>query len=114
MTKKKRYLLVGGIVVAILAAVALYAHWLGLQRTYYPMEGEVTVLEKVTEEDAYFLRIQEIAGGEAVQFLLACTPEQFYAVDVGDEIHCARTQSMRFDDGTLEIIYTINGKKLEK
>lgn len=67
--------------------------------TYYPMEGEVAVIDKSQDQSEYFLTVLELRGlGDLAytttyEFVFACEKEDYDSVEIGDVIDCARMQS---------------------
>lgn len=78
-----------------------------INRSYYPMGGEVTVISKQANNNKYYITVEQGEPGNAGwgQFELECTPEQYQAVDVGDVIECDRTQSVVTHKGKIHKIH---------
>ena len=93
--------------VLIVLAVLTAARCVCINRSYYPMGGEVTVLSKQTGSGRYYLTVEQ--GGPEDEgrgrFELECTPEQYHSVDAGDVVKCDRTQSAVTHKGTIHTIY---------
>lgn len=106
MTAKKKALLIL-LGLCLLAIGGVYGHAKVVERSYFPMQGEVVVLEKSAEDGQYAVKIQQ-GGVKPAQFVLSCTQAQFQALEEGDVVRCARMQSVRTYEGVLEKIYTIN------
>lgn len=100
---KKRTIYVLLAVFAGLISIVCFA----INRSYYPMGGEVTVISKQANNNKYYITVEQGAPGNAGwgQFELECTPEQYQAVDVGDVIECDRTQSVVTHKGKIHKIH---------
>ena len=77
-----------------------------IQRSYYPMGGEVTILAKQADNYGYYITVEQGKPDDAGwgQFELKCTQEQYEAVDVGDVVKCDREQSIVTNSGTVHKI----------
>ena len=69
-----------------------------VHRTYYPMGGEVTIVEKSERFFRHYITIEEMSGE---QFKLSCSEYEFNSLDVGDLVSCERTQSILTHSGKL-------------
>jgi len=81
------------VIVAVLVLLAALAGFI-LQRSYYPMDGEVRILSK-EQGHGFALTVEQgfRAGQKAGRFRLKCTEEQYHEVEIGDIVNCSRTQS---------------------
>lgn len=79
--------------IVFLALLACRKIW--IQHSYYPMGGEVTVVEKTIEKDGFYVLIEYRIKAEnrLVQYTLEATKDQFDSLQVGDIIYCDRMQS---------------------
>ena len=89
-----------------LIAIPAIRSWT-IQQSFYPMGGEVTVIDKFETEDGFFLTIKE-GGASQAEFDLSCTQEQYNAVEVGDLANCERYESIRTYTGTIHKIEPIS------
>ena len=83
MKKWKKVLLAA----VLLLAVGGYAAFVKI--SYYPMGGEVTIVDKFQSGDNYYIVIE--AGKE---FTLLCPKSEYDKVNAGDEVYCERDQSI--------------------
>ena len=104
MSRKKILLL--ALCLILLAAIPAIRAWT-IQQSFYPMGGEVTVIDKFETEDGYTITIKE-GGASQAEFDLSCTQEQYNAVDVGDLVNCERYESIRTHTGTVHKIEPIS------
>ncbi len=81
------------VIVAVLALLAALAGFI-LQRSYYPMDGEVRILSK-EKGRGFTLTVEQgfREGQKAGRFRLKCTEGQYHEVEIGDIVDCSRTQS---------------------
>ena len=65
-----------------------------IQRSYYPMDGEVRILSK-EQDNGFTITIEQgfRDGQKSGQFHLKCTEEQYDSVEIGDIVDCSRWQS---------------------
>ena len=89
-----------------LIAIPAIRSWT-IQQSFYPMGGEVTVIDKFETEDGFFLTIKE-GGASQAEFDLSCTQEQFDSVEIGDLANCERYESIRTYTGTIHKIEPIS------
>ncbi|MBQ2925506.1 MAG: hypothetical protein IJE03_01595 [Ruminiclostridium sp.] len=89
-----------------LIAIPAIRSWT-IQQSFYPMGGEVTVIDKFETEDGFFLTIKE-GGASQAEFDLSCTQEQYNAVEIGDLAICERYESIRTYTGTIHKIEPIS------
>ena len=89
-----------------LIAIPAIRSWT-IQQSFYPMGGEVTVIDKFETEDGFFLTIKE-GGASQAEFDLSCTQEQYNAVEIGDLANCERYESIRTYTGTIHKIEPIS------
>lgn len=103
----KRKVMVGLIVIVILICSIALCRSVYIQRSYYPMGGEVTILEKRADNDKYYITVEQGNPRDAGwgRFTLRCTKEQYQAVDIGDVVKCDREQSIVTNTGTVHKIY---------
>ena len=104
--KKKVSLILAILCLIFLAANSVIRTWT-FQQSFYPMGGEVTVIDKFETEDGFFLTIKEDGASQA-EFDLSCTQEQYNAVEVGDLVNCERYESIRTYTGTIHKIEPIS------
>lgn len=102
----KKSLLLAVLCLVLLAAIPAIRAWT-IQQSFYPMGGEVTVMDKFETEDGFFLTIKE-GGASQSEFDLSCTLEQYDAVEVGDLANCERYESIRTYTGTVHKIEPIS------
>ena len=102
--KPKRIGRIAGMVavLVLLAALAGFA----LQRSYYPMDGEVRILAK-EQGRGFTLTVEQgfHAGQKAGRFRLKCTEEQYHEVEIGDIVDCSRTQSALTGRGKVHTLH---------
>ena len=104
--KKKVSLILAILCLIFLAANSVIRTWT-FQQSFYPMGGEVTIIDKFETEDGFFLTIKE-GGASQAEFDLSCTQEQYNAVEVGDLANCERYESIRTYTGTIHKIEPIS------
>lgn len=99
----KRKATVGIIAIIILICSIVIFRSIYIQRSYYPMGGEVTILAKQADNYGYYITVEQGKPDDAGwgQFELKCTQEQYEAVDVGDVVKCDREQSIVTNSGTV-------------
>lgn len=85
------------VIVFVLVSFSIFA-MLYVHRTYYPMGGEVTIVEKSERFFRHYITIEEMSGE---QFKLSCSEYEFNSLDVGDLVSCERTQSILTHSGKL-------------
>ena len=102
----KRKATVGIIAIIILICSIVIFRSIYIQRSYYPMGGEVTILAKQADNYGYYITVEQGKPDDAGwgQFELKCTQEQYEAVDVGDVVKCDREQSIVTNSGTVHKI----------
>ena len=100
--KKKAVLLLAALCLVLMAAIPAIHTW-NVQRSFYPMGGEVTVIDKFETDDGFFITIKE-GGASQAEFDLSCTQDQYNAVEVGDLANCERYESIRTYTGTVHKI----------
>ena len=90
--KRKRTTAIVVIVVVLLLLAALTGFV--IQRSYYPMDGEVRIQSK-EQSNGFTVTIEQgfRDGQKRGEFYLKCTEEQYDSVEIGDIVDCARTQS---------------------
>ncbi len=88
-TYKKVFLVVALLVVVGGGYAAYRMH--NVQKSYYPMAGEVTIIDKSESGDAHYIVIEEATGE---QFTLSCSESDYNKVNVGDKVNCERSQSI--------------------
>lgn len=75
-----------------------------LQKSYYPMAGEVTILDKSTSEGNHYIVIEDPRGD---RFTLSCSERDYDTVNVGDKVDCERHESTVTYEGTVHKIEPI-------
>lgn len=102
----KRKATVGIIAIIILICSIVIFRSIYIQRSYYPMGGEVTILAEQADNYGYYITVEQGKPDDAGwgQFELKCTQEQYEAVDVGDVVKCDREQSIVTNSGTVHKI----------
>lgn len=75
-----------------------------ISKSYYPMGGEVTAIDKFKSGENYFIIIEE-ATGEI--FTLICDKSDYDKVNAGDKINCERDQSIVTHKGKVHRINLI-------
>ena len=103
---KKAVLILAILCLIFLAANSVIRTWT-FQQSFYPMGGEVTVIDKFETEDGFFLTIKEDGASQA-EFDLSCTQEQYNAVEVGDLVNCERYESILTHTGIIHNIEPIS------
>ncbi|MBQ9853407.1 MAG: hypothetical protein IJO69_03050 [Ruminiclostridium sp.] len=104
--KKKVALILAILCMIFLAANSVIRTWT-FQQSFYPMDGEVTVIDKFETEDGFFLTIKEDGASQA-EFDLSCTQEQYNAVEVGDLVNCERYESILTHTGIIHNIEPVS------
>lgn len=106
-TYKKIFLVIAVMVVVIVGSFNFYNVYWGRQdrRTYYPMGGEVIVIDKVESGSDYYIVIEESPGE---QFVLSCTKSDYDLVSVGDKVNCERYQNIVTRKGEVHKIKPIS------
>ena len=89
-----------------LIAIPAIRSWT-IQQSFYPMGGEVTVMDKFETEDGFFITIKE-GGASQAEFDLSCTQEQFDSVEIGDLANCERYESIRTYTGIVHKIEPVS------
>lgn len=89
------------IIVPIICVLAVIGYFL-VERSYYPMGGEVAVIDKTATSTQYHIVIRETPNSE--QFTLKCSKEDYDNVALGDIIDCNRMQSVLTHKGTVHSI----------
>lgn len=96
----QKLLLAAALVVVVGGCYAAYrVHQ--VQASYYPMAGEVTVMDKFESGTEHYIVIEE---APQQQFTLSCSPEDYGRVHVGDQISCERYQSIVTHQGKVHRI----------
>lgn len=100
--KKKTICVVLAILIGSIAMV-----YFCINRSYYPMGGEVTIISKQESNNRYYITVEQGEPDDKgrEQFELECTPEQYQSVDTGDVIKCDRMQSALTHNGNIHKIY---------
>ena len=94
------------IVFACICAAVIFGA-LYVKISYYPMGGEVIILDKEADGDEYYITVGQgrpSSAGWGV-FVLSCTQEQYQSVEIGDVAQCDRVQSIVTYRGTVHKIY---------
>ena len=58
-----------------------------VQKSYYPMAGEITIIDKSESGSHYYIVIEEATGE---QFTLSCSESDYDQVSIGDMVNCER------------------------
>ncbi len=90
MKSYKKVLLIGVLFIVIVGGLVAYRACY-VQKSYYPMGGEVTIVGKSRSGSRYYIVIDE---GTGEQFTLSCGGSDYNKVDVGDTVDCERSQSI--------------------
>ena len=108
MKSHNTMLLVAALLVVVVAVVggsyAAYRVYY-VQKSYYPMAGEVTIIDKSESRDDHYIVIQEATGE---QFTLSCSESDYEQVKIGDTVNCERNQSIVTHKGEVHKIETIS------
>ena len=96
--KRTTAIVVITVVLLLLAALTFFV----IQRSYYPMDGEVRIISK-EQSNGFAVTIEQgfRDGQKQGQFYLRCTEEQFDSVEIGGIVDCSRTQSALTHRGTV-------------
>ena len=110
VTKGKKSAFRKGFLIAVVVACicsAIIFRAIYVNNSYYPMGGEVTIVDKEVDGDKYYITVEQGKPDDAGwgQFVLSCTQEQYESVDVGDVVVCERDQSVVTNKGTVHRIY---------
>lgn len=90
MKTYKKVLLVVVLLIVVGGGYAAYRMH-NVQKSYYPMAGEVTIIDKSQSGDEHYIVIEEATGE---QFTLSCSASDYDGVNVGDKVNCERSQSI--------------------
>lgn len=95
-----------GVIVALVFVALVISAFVYVNKSYYPMGGEVTIVAKEAQNHDYTITIEQGIAGDAGwgQFILKCTKEQYDFVEVGDVVKCERDQSALTHKGTVHSI----------
>lgn len=104
--RKKMYFKL--ILCVFLVAVLGFLCYAALRRSYFPMGGDVVVVDKGTNLFGYYIVVKQgpTLEGESSDFKLSCTREQYDSVDIGETVGIDRTQSAITHGGTVHRIKT--------
>lgn len=102
--KLHKKVLIGVVALLAVSGICIAQHIYRVQNSYYPMGGEVTVVEKYESRPKYYLVIEEPTGE---QFTLLCSEEDYNQVNIGDVINCERHQSVMTHKGEVHKIKEI-------
>lgn len=110
VTKGKKSAFRKGFLIAVVVACicsAIIFRAIYVNNSYYPMGGEVTIVDKEVDGDKYYITVEQGKPDDTGwgQFVLSCTQEQYESVDVGDVVGCERDQSVVTNKGTVHRIY---------
>ena len=108
VSRKKLFICVIVVCVVVLLLVVL-VHIRSLKQSYYPMGGQVSVVDKTFEDGKYTISIQQNDYMDS-QFVLVCTEGQYHSVEIGDLVICNRQQSVMNYDGKVHTIYPLGGE----
>lgn len=90
MKPYQKILLAAALVLAVGGGCA--AHRIhSVQKSYYPMAGEVTIADKSESGDEHYIVIDDATGE---QFTLSCSAREYASVQIGDTVNCERHQSI--------------------
>lgn len=103
---KKAVLILAILCLIFLAANSVIRTWT-FQQSFYPMGGEVTIIDKFETEDGFFLTIKE-GGASQAEFDLSCTQAQYNAVEAGDLANCERYESILTHTGIIHNIEPVS------
>ena len=79
------------IVVLAAAVIILFlGDYAVVHMSYYPMGGEVTIVDKSKSRNDYCIVIKQ---SPSAKFTLSCSESEYYRVNVGDTVNCDRMQS---------------------
>lgn len=90
---------------AVVLVVVVGGFYIVYQKSYYPMAGEVTIIDKSESGVDYYIVIEEATGE---QFTLLCSKSDYNQVSVGDTINCERNQSIVTHKGNVHKIKPIS------
>ena len=99
--KTYKKLLIAAVIVVV--AVGLYIAY--QQKSYYPMAGEVTIIDKSKSGFDYFIVIEDTRGE---QFTLSCNENDYNQVSIGETINCERNESIVTHKGEVHKIKPIS------
>lgn len=106
---KKRAFRKGFLIAIIFACIcsAIIFRFIYVNNSYYPMGGDVTIVDKEVDGDKYYITVEQGEPDDAGwgQYVLSCTQQQYQSVDIGDVVGCARYQSVVTHKGTVYKIY---------
>lgn len=71
------------------------------QKSYYPMAGEVTIIDKFESGPDHYIVIEEATEQ---QFTLSCSKDDYGQVKIGDRVNCERYQSIVTHQGEVHKI----------
>lgn len=104
MKAYKKVLLVVALLILVGGGYAAYQMH-NVQKSYYPMAGEVTIIDKSQSGDERYIVIEETTGE---QFTLSCSASDYDGVNVGDKVNCERSQSIVTHKGEVHKIKPLN------
>jgi hypothetical protein len=100
MKTDQKALLVVALLIVVGGGYAAYRMH-NVQKSDYPMAGEVTIMDKFESGDEHYIVMEESTGE---QFTLSCSASDYDAVDVGDQVNCERSQSIVTHKGKVHTI----------
>lgn len=80
MKTYKKVLLIVALLLVVGGGYATYRIY-NVQKSYYPMAGEVTIIDKSQSGNEHYIVIEEATGE---QFTLSCSASDYDGVNVGD------------------------------
>lgn len=100
----KKVLLIVALLLVVGGGYATYRIY-NVQKSYYPMAGEVTIIDKSQSGNEHYIVIEEATGE---QFTLSCSASDYDGVNVGDKVNCERSQSIMTHKGEVHKIKPLN------
>lgn len=76
--------------------------------SYYPMGGEVTIVDKKKNIFGNYIVIELTEGDIVSQYTLSCNQDDFEKVNIGDVVNCERYQSVLTHRGEVHKIKEVN------
>lgn len=89
--KIKQKIVLGNLIVIVIfiCSVVIY-----IDRSYYPMGGEVTIIAKQEDDDKYYITVEQGEPDDAGwgQFVLECTQEEYQSVIMPSKNEVAKSK----------------------
>ena len=104
---KKNYIKIICVVIMIIVIGGLYCASY-VKESYYPMGGEVTIVDKKESIFGNYIVIELMEGDNASQYTLSCNQDEFEKVNIGDIVNCERYQSILTHRGEVHKIKEAN------